>query len=285
MKKIIWIASYPKSGNTWVRAIISSLLYSDNGNFNFNLLKLIEVFEKRNRFDFVKNINQQDYSELEKIEKISKYWLDCQKKIVFDKSLNPIYNIFKTHSANLAVNNNNFTDENLTSGIVYIVRDPREIIISYSKHMGKKIDDTIDAIFDQKRLLSPENNLAVALMSSWNVHFESWKTLKVPRLLIKYEDMTNNPKNEIKKISEFLGNLLSIEKDRLIKKNYNVFNTTQIDIFRKHEIAKGFDEASKNSLFFGNAKINSWKEKLTPNQVAKIEHGFNKTMSDLGYLV
>ena len=47
MKKIIWIASYPKSGNTWIRAIVSTLLYSSNGNFNFNLLKLIEVFEKK----------------------------------------------------------------------------------------------------------------------------------------------------------------------------------------------------------------------------------------------
>jgi len=285
MKKIIWISSYPKSGNTWVRAIISSLLYSSDGNFNFNLLKLIEVFEKKNRFDFVKSLNEKDYNELDKIENICKYWLECQEKLVFSKELNPIYNIFKTHSANLTVNNNNFTNENLTSGIIYIIRDPREVIISYSSHMKKNFNDTMDAIFDQKRLLSAENNLAVALMSSWNIHYESWKTLNVPRLLIKYENLINNPKKEIKKISEFLGNTLSINYDILMKKNLNVFNTTKIDIFRNYEKIKGFDEAPKNSLFFGNAKIDSWKEKLSTKQIIKVEDVFNKTMHELEYLI
>ena len=284
MKKIIWIASYPKSGNTWVRAIISSLLYSADGNFNFNLLKLIEVFEKKNRFDFVKDLNKKNYETLDKIENISKLWIEVQKRIVFDKGINPIYNIFKTHSANLAVNNNNFTDKSLTAGVIYIVRDPREILVSYSNHMGKKIDDAIDAILDQKRLLSPEKNLAVALMSAWHIHYESWKSLDVPKLLIKYEGLTNNPKKEIKKISKFLGQILSIDESTLDKKNFNVFNTTQIEKFRNHEKNKGFDEASKNSLFFGNAKIDSWKEKLSLEQIKKIEYVFNKTMLELGYL-
>tara|TARA_Y100001970_G_C14171181_1_gene824262 strand:+ start:94 stop:951 length:858 start_codon:yes stop_codon:yes gene_type:complete len=284
MKKIIWIASYPKSGNTWVRAIISSLLYSADGNFNFNLLKLIEVFEKKNRFDFVKDLNKKNYETLDKIENISKLWIEVQKRIVFDKGINPIYNIFKTHSANLAVNNNNFTDKSLTAGVIYIVRDPREILVSYSNHMGKKIDDAIDAILDQKRLLSPEKNLAVALMSAWHIHYESWKSLDVPKLLIKYEELTNNPKKEIKKISKFLGQILSIDESTLDKKNFNVFNTTQIEKFRNHEKNKGFDEASKNSLFFGNAKIDSWKEKLSLEQIKKIEYVFNKTMLELGYL-
>ena len=240
--------------------------------------------KKKNRFNFVKHLNKKDYNELDKIENISKYWLECQKKIVFDKEINPIYNIFKTHSANLAVNKNNFTNENLSSGVIYIVRDPREIIISYSKHMGKNYDDAIDALFDQKRLLSPENNLAIALMSAWNIHYESWKILQVPRLLIKYEDLINNPNKEIKKISEFLSNLLSIDNDILNKKNFNVFNTTQIEIFRNHEKTKGFDEASKNSLFFGSAKVSSWKERLSTKQIEKIEYTFNKTMHELDYL-
>jgi len=284
MKKIIWIASYPKSGNTWVRAIISSLLYSSDGNFNFSLLKLIEVFEKKSRFKFVKDLNKKDYDELEKIENISKYWIKCQEKIVFDKMLNPIYNIFKTHSANLAVNNKNFTNDILTSGIIYIIRDPREVIISYSKHMGKEIDDALDVLFDKKRLLSAENNLTVALMSSWNIHYESWKTMNVPRLLIKYEELINNPQKEIKKISEFLSNLLCIDQNILFKKNFNISKTTQIEIFRNHEKIKGFDEASKNSLFFGNAKKDSWRENLLEKQIEKIEYGFNKTMLELGYI-
>ena len=133
MKKIIWICSYPKSGNTWIRSIVSSLLYSKNGEFNFNLLNLIELFEKKSRYDFVKKVNISDYKNLnDDIEIISKYWLECQKNIVFDDSINPIYNIFKTHSANLSVNSNDFTNTNYTGGIIHVVRDPREVVISYS---------------------------------------------------------------------------------------------------------------------------------------------------------
>lgn len=284
MKKIIWIASYPKSGNTWIRSIISSLLYTSSGEFNFNLLKLIEVFEKKNRYKFIKTLNEKDYKKIDNLKYLSKYWQECQKNIVFNKEINPIYNIFKTHSANLAVNSNSFTSSELTSGIIYIVRDPREMIISYSSHMGKKIDETIDAICDQSRLLSPRNNLTLALMSSWNTHYDSWKTQNIPRLLIKYENLLTDLRLEITKICDFLGNILSIDKKKLYDKIFKVCETTQINKFRLHESTHGFDEASKNSLFFGNAKKDSWKEKLSVNQIARIEHEFNKTMTELGYL-
>ena len=70
-----------------------------------------------------------------------------------------------------------------------------------------------------------------------------------------------------------------------MKKNLNVFNTTKIDIFRNYEKIKGFDEAPKNSLFFGNAKIDSWKEKLSTKQIIKVEDVFSKTMHELEYLI
>ena len=89
--KIVWIASYPKSGNTWIRSIISSLFYTKKGDFNFNLLNLIELFEQKKNFNFVNNINQEDYKNLHKIEIISKYWLEAQNSIINQRhSINPI---------------------------------------------------------------------------------------------------------------------------------------------------------------------------------------------------
>jgi hypothetical protein len=284
MKKIIWVASYPKSGNTWVRAIISSLLYSSKGNFNFNLLKLIELFEKKTRFNFVEDLNINDFKKLNNIDCISRYWKICQERIVFDQSINPVFNIFKTHSANLAINSNGFTDKNLTGAIIYIVRDPREMLISYSNHMGKNISESIDAITDNSRLLTPNKNLATTIMSSWDTHYESWKRADVPKIIIKYEDLVNQSKDQISNISKFLCRVLKIDETKLDYKIHNVFTSTTISKFRKHEKINGFDEASKNSNFFGEAKINSWKNKLTLEEIYRIEHRFNKTLKELGYL-
>ena len=136
MDKIIWIASYPKSGNTFLRFLISSLIYSDDGNFDFDIIKNIRQFDIYKYFSFVENLNYADSKNLDKLDIISKYWLEAQKKFFnVEKKF-----IFKTHSANLKVNGYNYTDENRTLGLIYIVRDPRDIVISYSHHTGTSID-------------------------------------------------------------------------------------------------------------------------------------------------
>ena len=120
---IIWCASYPKSGNTWVRAIISSLLYSKNGIFNFDMLRKVSLFPKRFHFkDFT-----DDYSNL---EKISQYWIDAQEKINTDGEIR----ILKTHNGNYNFLGKDFTNKKNTLGVIYVVRDPRNIIASISNH-------------------------------------------------------------------------------------------------------------------------------------------------------
>ena len=73
-KNIVWVASFPKSGNTWMRSILTALIYADNGKFDFNLLSNIDQFENIKNFEFIKKINENDYNNLNKMENISKYW-------------------------------------------------------------------------------------------------------------------------------------------------------------------------------------------------------------------
>ena len=73
-KNIVWVASFPKSGNTWMRSILTALIYADNGKFDFNLLYNIDQFENIKNFEFIKKINENDYNNLNKMENISKYW-------------------------------------------------------------------------------------------------------------------------------------------------------------------------------------------------------------------
>ena len=108
-KKILWIASYPKSGNTFMRSLLSSLIYTDSGEFNFNLLKKVKQFDIHLYFKFIKMINEDDYRKLNDIKVASKYWKLAQKKFIeIDSNF-----IFKTHAANLMWEKFKYTDEEL----------------------------------------------------------------------------------------------------------------------------------------------------------------------------
>ena len=117
---IIWLASYPKSGNTWVRSLLSAYYYSKNGNFNFELLKNINVYPQQKYFDV----------KINKPGEISLHWDISQKKIISEKKIK----ILKTHNSLLALNGKNFTKPEYTLGIIYIVRDPRNVITSLKNH-------------------------------------------------------------------------------------------------------------------------------------------------------
>ena len=110
---IIWIASYPKSGNTWVRSLLSAYLYSNNGIFNFGLLQKIQQFPSVLFLEpFLKDLSDP--------KKVSNYWIPSQDKINLENN-----NVFlKTHSALCTFENNSFTNKINTKAVIYVVRDP-----------------------------------------------------------------------------------------------------------------------------------------------------------------
>ena len=132
---IIWLASYPKSGNTWLRALLSSYLYSQDGKFDFDLLSKIDSFPSDR---FFKNYPDK----FEKPEDTTKYWLKEQEKI--NKSKNITF--FKTHNALCKINGNRFTNSENTLGAIYIVRDPRNVVTSLSHHYQISKEDALQIV-------------------------------------------------------------------------------------------------------------------------------------------
>jgi len=281
---IIWIASYPKSGNTWIRSLLASYLYTDNGIFSFDLLRKISQFPSRPHFETFLN----DFTD---IKKISNYWIAAQEKI---RLFNNETVFLKTHSALCTFENNPFTNKNNTKAVIYVVRDPRNLITSFAHHYSKNIDEAFDFIKDKRQMLLKNDYGAgdfgiATVLGNWSEHYRSWKNIKfAPILIIKYEDLINNTKKTFNTILDFLSSFMDIKIDE--KKIMKTIETCDFDRVSKKEKEDGFNEAvvskinKKKLNFFYLGKKNDWKNLLNPEVEKKIRQTFQKEMEELGYI-
>jgi len=272
LKKIIWITSYPKSGNTYVRSFLSHYLYSVDGTINFDLLKKIPKFEKSAIFKKIigNSINIDGFEYI-------KHSLKVQKKLI--QSSKQMDLIFKTHNFFGSIDNYEFTNKENTLLFIYLIRDPREVLVSYASHSGLSIDQLMEFFLTKDRVQKHDLELIV----NWGLHYKSWKSFKsVPSLFIKYEDLISNPKKYFGNIISFLSKHIDIKLDKeLIKRNIDLNNFVNL---REKEKEKGFVEASNNNMFFRSGKIDSWKNILNKDQIKAVENYFNNEMKELGYL-
>ena len=281
---IIWIASYPKSGNTWVRSLLSGFLYSDSGIFSFDLLDKIQQFPSKQYFKFF----LKDFTD---IKKISDYWIAAQDRI---NLFNDEIVFLKTHSALCTLENNSFTNKKNTKAVIHVVRDPRNVITSISHHYSKDILKSSDFIFNKKQMLVQEEwggkDFGIAtVLGDWSDHYKSWKNIKfAPTKIIRYEDLIDNPENTFVSILNFLKNFMDIDINK--KKIRNVINSCSFDVLSDKEKKEGFEESvthkkdGKKLKFFNLGKENNWKNLLEPKIEEKIRVKFNKEMKDLGYI-
>ena len=279
---IIWLASYPKSGNTWVRSMISSLLYSNDGNFNFELMLKVSQFPEKKYFKNFVN----DFSNFNEIKES---WILAQDTINLDNQIK----VLKTHQGNYTVGKNSFTNDQNTLATIYIVRDPRALITSISNHYTLSIDGACDFLItpqiigNTKKWEDKETGMQ-CLLGKWSDHYRSWTRNKNNLLLIKYEDLIQNPENEFKKIIYFLKKYLDIKTDD--SKNKKILETTSFENLKKMEQKGLFKENVLNKKddskvnFFHLGPANNWKNNINENAKNKIEKNFYDEMRELKYL-
>ncbi len=211
---------------------------------------------------------------------VSQYWLEAQKQLI---EKNRIL-FFKTHSANYSYDNLFFANNQTTKGCIYIVRDPRDIVISYSKFLGISIEEMTKIItLKENKIYGPNKKIGVFL-TRWDYHVASWIRINKPKLIIRYEDMLSNPRQLIMQIAKYLKEDLNIKINISEEKIKNIFDTTSFSKLRDEEGKRGFFESSKNSVFFRSGKKNQWQGILTKKQQLFIEESFNHYMIMYKYI-
>tara|TARA_B100001175_G_C19412954_1_gene592106 strand:- start:104 stop:958 length:855 start_codon:yes stop_codon:yes gene_type:complete len=283
---IFWIASYPKSGNTWLRTLISSYYYSEDGIYKDNLIKKIGQFpEKRHftEFKYDQNI----------ITDTSRLWLKAQQKINQDKQLR----FFKTHNAFGALNNQHFTDRENSIGCIYIVRDPRNVITSLKNHYEMNDEQALKWMANEKNFIYDVQNLKkdgysdFQFISSWETNYKSWIVQKqIPFMIVKYESLLKETYLVFKDIIEFINKTTGINNKIYKNKLKNSVQSTSFNKLKDNEKKHGFSEAilskksNKKIPFFFLGPENDWKKILPKDLKTKLNKTYEKNLKELSYI-
>ena len=277
---IIWISSYPKSGNTWLRSLISSYYFTEDGNFKFEILKNISQFPQKKFFN--KKIN--------KPGEVSLYWESAQNEINKDKKIK----FLKTHNSLLAINGNNFTSHKYALGAIYIIRDPRNILTSLCNHYELTYEEGISFMTnDRKSLIDPNEKSDFSdfqYLGSWSNHVSSWsKKNQFRKMIIKYEDLEADPYKAFRDIVVFINTLSNLDSKIDEKKLNNSLITTKFETLKAAENKKGFLESinsqkTNNKIKFFNLGFKNKWQNIVPNTYhKKINSIFKEDLINLGY--
>ncbi len=282
---IVWLSSYPKSGNTYVRSLLSAYIFSKDGTFNFDLLKKFIQFPNKYIFD---QLGLDCSDNLELVKNYVKAQEFINEKIGHKKNINFV----KTHSSCASIKNTVFTNVKNTLGVIYIIRDPRNVLMSYSHHFQKNLNDAVEDIVGELNIGVGSKTHPPTFVGSWKFHYNSWKQFDKYNkfLLIKYEELIKNPEENLIRMLEFIFKLKNSEFKLNKEKLDKVIDSTSFQEMQNLENKYGFKEAAtrkdtgKKIKFFNLGEKNNWKNSLDTKIVEKIENSFEVEMRELGYL-
>lgn len=279
--KHIWLASYPKSGNTWFRVFLSTLLgeATRSDELDINDISTGGISSGRQYFDRYYGFD----STLLTADEIS----DRRHNTFLEKSYETydINRFVKTHEAYTFHNNQPLLGQPNGQLAIYIVRNPLDVIPSYANHQGTdKIDKVISQVANPKHGMCLQMHRHMAQipqhLATWSQHVETWLDQTVmPVHLMRYEDMIANPFNTFKETLEFAGIIRSdAEIDSAIE-------ATSFEKLQSQEAEKGFKEkGSKTAAFFRKGKVGSYRESLTEAQINQVVRDHEVVMKRLSYL-
>jgi hypothetical protein len=273
MSKIIWLASYPKSGNTWMRAFLHNLFRDPNEAYDIN--KITDLSISDSSIDWYRAQDKQDWTEWSAVD-VARMRRGAQLAMC---RLKPDDVFVKTHNASVVFLGYPMMHQDLTAGAIYIVRNPLDVCISLSHHYGTDLDTTIDILADPSIGSKTNDKIVYEVHKSWSIHVDSWTNPPRPGLaVLRYEDMLNNPIKTFGGLSQFLG--LNPPRKRLER----AIERASFKTLRRQEDEQGFKEKSPFAQkFFRDGRAGQWRELLTPAQIDKVVTSHKEQMQRFGY--
>jgi aryl sulfotransferase len=277
--KIIWLASYPKSGNTWMRAILTALFNPKKNGLDINNLIPSTIASSRQLFDEIAGVSASDLLPGE---------IDRLRPAIYRQnameSEELIYH--KIHDAWTRLPDGNpLIPADVTRGVIYIIRNPLDVAVSFANHLQTDIDKTIAIMNDPGYAFCDRpdrlaNQLRQKLLS-WSGHVKSWVDESgLPVFVMRYEDMSAQPEITFTKALNFIGLKLTSSEIR------TALELCDFSQLQKQEEEKGFSERNARSqTFFRKGTVGDWQNVLTTEQVKRVVEMHGEVMERFGYNV
>lgn len=277
-QNIIWLASYPKSGNTWFRLFLNFLYSPSIIHLNINQLNIGRIASSRSLMDQYLGINTSDLT-INEIENLRPE----AYKMISDKCESEIF--LKTHDAwKLNSKGEPIFPPEATRSVLYFIRNPLDVAASFAFHNNTNFDDTIRSMNDSTfGLCMKENKLFNQLpqhILSWSEHVNSWvRHSQLPVHVLRYEDMLDQPFHIFTKALDFLNIKYSKSKVNIALQHCTFKNLAFL------EGKYGFKEKTINSeKFFRSGTKDDWQKHLTQQEADQIITQHRTTMESFGYM-
>lgn len=278
MTGFYWLASYPRSGSTWLALALCSIHRAGSPVEFAAGTMLFPQAAERDAFDRVLGIESSDLTPDED-ERLRPRMYETLAKQATEPMIRRVHGAFVHTSAGEPL-----FPPALTLGAVYLVRDPRDVAISYANYMNHDIDFTIAAMRNPGAAIgAPLGALSPLLrqrLLTWSDHVNSWLDAGLRLLLVRYEDLLADPAEVLSTVAAFLGWNAAPEVITA------AVEATQFSRLRSAEQQHGFESSARRSgPFFRGGLAGGWRAGLTPEQVRQLEYDHRIAMARVGYAV
>lgn len=275
MSGIVWLASYPKSGNTWFRIFIANLLNNTDNPVNINALPRMFACDRK-IFDDVIGIESADltHAEIDALRPEVYEFLAAQaSKTLF----------IKCHDAYTLLPNGIAIFPPRMTKAIYLIRNPLDIAVSYSFHMGESLDQIIEKMGDANACMGLRHKSIVPSLPqrlmSWSENVTSWVDAQEMEVyVVRYEDMKKQPLTTFTAAACFA----SLPCDEVTIRRAIEFSDFRV--LKQQEEAEGFTEIATEDGFFREGRVGNWRQYLTSNQVKRLIAAHGEVMQRFGYL-
>ena len=273
---LVWVASYPKSGNTWMRVLLTNYRRPGDGPASINAL--LPGASWFNRHEFEECIGLQ--SSALTLDEMLRY-RSLYAEVLAVESPHPTF--VKAHDACLRTDRGELLfPASATAGAIYIVRNPLDVAVSFAHHVQEPIDSVIGWMSDPFRTSSMSGSFPVLPqpLSTWSGHVSSWLDQEsFPVHRVRYEDLLADPVAEFGAVVRFAG--LDHDPEGVVR----AVDRSRFEVLRDQETRDGFDERMPQApAFFREGRAGSWRDALSAEQIRAVVDAHAPAMARLGYL-
>jgi hypothetical protein len=272
-RTLVWLASYPKSGNTWLRAFLANYFIDGPGPVSINDMQKISFGDS----------SAPAYADLGRCNPatLSPPQVTALRERHLERiSRNGQVNFVKTHNAHSRISGRWLIPARLTRAAVYLIRDPRDMVLSYADHFALDPDKAAVAIASPQNVVPTNSRTVMQFLGNWSDHVRSWGRAKeFPVLVLRYEDLLSDPAAQFEKVLRLIG--APIDPDTLAQAT----RFSSFDVLAAQEAAAGFREkGGAQTRFFRRGVSGQWRDALPDDIVAKITADHGAVMKRHGYL-